>query len=934
MVIVEKSGGTWWKCLLSFFGGILFTILLVVGGAAAAGALFTTGQLLGDNADTFLRAEYQNKTILDIVLDAVGGKIAFKTYEDISNITPLVDTVLDNVNTMLKDNLGVDRDVLNYEDIKSFDVTDVNGLGNYLFSQMKSNITLKDFIADDSDLVKYLTYNTRTGSGTEADPYVYSDPVTIGQIMEDTSFFEEKINNLKLRDVLGNSIENKALDAIKDKTINELKDADAFNDIVLGDIIGDTDNAVLNTIKDKTLGELRSADAFDDIKIGDLLGDTDNPTMNALKDKTIADLKDEHGFDDVKIGDLLGDSDNPTMVALKDKTLADLKEEDGLDDIKIGDLLGDSDNPTMDAIKDKTIADLKAEDGFDDITLGALLGSSDNPTYNAIKDKTIADIKQDSGLDDIKIGDLIGTDANPTMEALKDKTLGDLKTANGLDDIEITALIGSDDNPVVAALAGKTLGNLKSPTGLDDVLITELVGTNDNPVVAALTGKTLADLKTADGLDDVLISDLVGTNDNPVVAALAGKSLGDLKDEHGLDDVKIADVLNVDVTDPDTPKILKTFANNGTTIGGMSDAVNDLYLSDVLDYDDFSDLSPVMQKLVGKDDPAGWVEVPYPYTYTVKWSQYDNMKIAAVTDEDNYVGTDYLDVEDFYTKENIHLSYTGGDDYWTATSTGSAAVNPVCEDFIVTIDKPMEWDKVYVKMMNKPYKVNELGDATDSFRLKDVMNIDPGSPLYKVKNEKINDGDALFDTMKNSFTVDDIFPDTSGNKFLSNIPGDTKISEITDAINDIRILDAFEDDIYDNMGNMNATWKYLLVEEGELTSNLSGNTKVSDPFNRAKYVDDPSNSGTIVDGKYVFKCNDYTLGGSMSKMIENMQWHMENDSLRNLHNDGIIEFSDTTFMNNEIPALVKTAHPEIASKTYYGDLSVKEFVNIMASYAV
>ena len=67
----KKGGGTWWKVLLGVIGGFFLGIGAVAGGVVVAGTVVKTKDLVGaENAEKFLGAQIQEKTVLEIVFDA------------------------------------------------------------------------------------------------------------------------------------------------------------------------------------------------------------------------------------------------------------------------------------------------------------------------------------------------------------------------------------------------------------------------------------------------------------------------------------------------------------------------------------------------------------------------------------------------------------------------------------------------------------------------------------------------------------------------------------------------------------------------------------------------------------------------------------------------------------------------------------------------
>ena len=105
-IIVQKSSGTWWKVLLALFIGFLSGIIAVVGGVAAVAAFVSTKDIItmtGNDPDSLLTVEYQNKTALDIVMDAVGGNLKFDNLGDIAKVTPKIEEIFEAINASFEE---------------------------------------------------------------------------------------------------------------------------------------------------------------------------------------------------------------------------------------------------------------------------------------------------------------------------------------------------------------------------------------------------------------------------------------------------------------------------------------------------------------------------------------------------------------------------------------------------------------------------------------------------------------------------------------------------------------------------------------------------------------------------------------------------------------------------------------------------------------
>ena len=231
----------------------------------------------------------------------------------------------------------------------------------------------------------------------------------------------------------------------------------------------------------------------------------------------------------------------------------------------------------------------------------------------------------------------------------------------------------------------------------------------------------------------------------------------------------------------------------------------------------------------------------------------------------------------------------------------------------------------------------DLDKAVDDLTLKDVIKIEAGSPLYKVRHTSIKDDDELFNSFKNKLTIKDIFgDDLKDYKFLNSIPENTTISGIGDAINDMKLIDAFDENIYDGPKDsqtapLKSMWKYLLIEEGE--DWIEADALDNNPTRG----DNPFGIGT----SSAYACTEYTLGGNgdgtpghpkgIDQMMTNMKYWMENQKLKTLQKDGMIHIEGDLLISN-IPSSIRAYDdsgiiPTGAEK--YGDLTTKQFVELM-----
>ncbi len=425
-----------------------------------------------------------------------------------------------------------------------------------------------------------------------------------------------------------------------------------------------------------------------------------------------------------------------------------------------------------------------------------------------------------------------------------------------------------------------------------------------------------------DKIDSIRIRDVVGDNpEDNVLDALKDKTLKQLQEDDVIGNLLVSDVF--DITDT-SPKILKTFRDNGTKINEMSEALDNFYLSDVYESNNYDSLPPAMKKLLGNTaDPVHYTGNPVHINY----EDYGEVIFSHGNDKtaEGYVATDYVTIKSFFDKDHLVIAKNSEDKY-VANGVGTLDRSGLVERvFDIDVERPTDWD-LYVTLCNKPTRLKELDASIDELELKDVINIEPTSPLYKIRHTPIKNSDEIFNAMKNNLTIKDIFGDDLANyKFINALPEDTTISGIGNAINNMQLIKAFEDNIYDSDGNLNSMWKYLLIESDEAW--ITGNpNKSTEPF-------------------ATYESNSYTLGGDgvgtnpkgINQMIDNMKYWMENQKLGILQADGMITVEGNLLTSN-IPANIRAYDNDPdpdkriipADAVTYGDLTTKQFIELMA----
>lgn len=458
-------------------------------------------------------------------------------------------------------------------------------------------------------------------------------------------------------------------------------------------------------------------------------------------------------------------------------------------------------------------------------------------------------------------------------------------------------------------------------------------------------------------------------NDSKMLFAIKDKTVTDLSKDGAFDDIKIADVVG-----NSTSKIVKALERDEVTIGKIGEGVNNLYLDDVFEYDNYDSLPAVLKKLLAKDAltalPGEELTVPHNVhkmvidTTTKYATEYDYIIVsdgqlkegvelseARVTDLLNR--TDYIKlgncVKNSLEKKVDHgfetINITKVVDSEDNVSWAAETADPIdrelnLETVSITINIPTEWASAYAYVCNKPAKVKELDSNIDSLQLKDVMKIKTDDALWKVRNEEIKNGDELFTSIKENLTVKDIISNKDEIKFLNKIDDNTTIDQIGNAVNNLKLLDAFDDNVYDSAGKLNIKWKYLLVDSTEwkdFNTRFTPGTEINrsdDPFKTAAYEAEMAKPEADRDPTQYMKCNEYTVGGSGNKgvdqLITNMTNNMKVATIRELDGDGMASVAPG-FITMAIPVYYnKQAEFAAEGKYTYGDLTLTEFTELIS----
>ena len=855
-VIIQKSSGTWWKVLLGFFLGIITGIASVFGAVAFVAAGVNTGTLLGDYSYV-LTEEYQNKTALDIVMGVVDGEIKFDNLGDVAKVTPEIEKIFDAINDSFE-KAGIHMEI-RFEDIKDepWSTLDIK-----IIDTFKNGVTLADVLktTDDSEpIIKYLSY-PKNDDGT----YDKEHPYTLKEFMDDSSFFSNLINKLKIGDVVKPEEDNLLMKALADYTIKDLENKDKLYGLEIGDLFSETDkenNTLLRTLSDNhwTINDLSNESKFKTLKIGEVFKPTEGTVMYSIKDKEIGDLDKKDAFDDVEVGSLItvNEGSTPIIKYLEHKTVGELKGDDLVNDMYIADIFTAT-----------QIADSRVLTGLNNLPNPKHDTDPTAPEYGC----QVGDIG--TRVNELKLKEVMDTSkGNKTVKTLENERIDNL--TNAINKLEIGSVIEYYEKD---PSDGKYYSDQACTKELSPVL-TRLIGKSDEPI--EVTAPYTITLKN-DELTHFVITD-------------GGENKTDyLKISEYIDKTDIAITKHTETVDE---KEVVTWVSDG----GTGSIVRDPYIETF----DLT-LTP----------PTEWEHVYY-YCCN-KPTQVNNMN-DTVSD---------LRIKDVMKTEGTIFDKPKIAN--TKVDNGSTLFDSIKSE--VTLGEVITINDSSTKILRtlKDTKLDQIGNKVELLEFGDVVDYYVKTPsdgkyysdqactkqLPQILTTFINNNVQIknMTTAVNNLTVGQVLTDDQRtDRFLKNIPEDTLITKIGEAVNDLPLITVFEDQIYDGSGNLNPTWKYLLIEKTE-----------------AWIADNPHKDTHPLDA---YKCATYKVS-ELNKLITNMSDNISRATLFELQRDGIVDMNSGKAWNDPDGFLMRDipgAFTPPGTKTKFGQLTMKEFADMVST---
>lgn len=566
-VVVKKKKHYWWKYLLFFLGGFLFA-LGAVGGAGyyVVGGMKTKqlASMLGVKSDQYLTEEYENKTVLEIVIGVSNGSITFNNIQDIRDITPYIDTVVDQLNNLINDKLGFTFDKAALYS-KSF-----NDIGDYVYNAALNGISLPKVmnISSSSDkILQFLGFEKDNAGVID-----YDKPRSLKSLIDGA---ETILNSAKISDVI-NVEPGSILEKIADKEIMSL--ADAVKTMQISDLITIDENSpkALQFIGNYTVENVKNA--FDDATLNDLIDVGTEGILYNLRAQKINNLA--NAVKELPLNQIITikESDYPALKYLGNYKTSEFTT--ALENATLGQLIDiDPTNTIIYKLKDKKVNEL--EDGIKALTLKEVvtIDTSSPVILQTLQNTTINDLS--TKINSLKLSDAITIDNSSPyiLRQLGDTNINNLGTK--LNSMTIGEMIeDTSSSRVLTYLSTSTLDGVAAK--VNDMTLGDAVEitTTSPQVLQSLQGTKVNDLSTK--IQTLSMSDLLGiTSTSPMILqAIKNSTLSSIDN-----DVSNLTVDQVVAIDSSSPLILQTLKTKGTKISEIGNALNTLTLKEMVTID-------------------------------------------------------------------------------------------------------------------------------------------------------------------------------------------------------------------------------------------------------------------------------------------------------------------------------------------------------------
>ena len=745
-----------------------------------------------------------------------------------------------------------------------------------------------------------------------------------------------KFNSLSLGLFLDQTSTDPFIQEISTWTVADLKEGSKIDDLAINLFLDQTSTDPI-IVK---LGELKIKDLKDEDTIKDLfmtlkleeIIKVSSSTPQILvtlinKHYTINDLLTSNLYQDLTIKDVFDITDNRLLEALKDKSLSDIEDEDTILSLKLGDVLPTTEDgdTIIDKFADKTLGELSSLDihtvKLTDIFSEEEIQNNNNKILKALVKSnpniTIGDLTNASCIQALKLTDILSDSQiaeSSILEALVDLDCSIGELSSNLDTLTLGNVLGITSTSlgvprILRALANtqiKDLTNRINTLTLQEMIDIDVDDPSTPLLMKTLAGKTIDELNAY--LPHIKLGDVMDFSSYPNLNNDTVKNT-EINDFTTLintlkNHLKLKDVVDIDVDDPDTPKLLKTLADE--YLKDLPDRLGSLKLNEIMSIGPSS--HPLLKALGGYS--FGELEGVIP-TLTLG------------------------DVLDIGPSSHPLLKAL---QIYSLTELESAIPSLELGNLITIND-----DSPKVLQSLEHTSLSNLASSISDLTLSQLVDIDVDDPdtpqiMIALKDVKILDGTSL--TAKiTSLKLNDIYKESDCVgvfKYLwdDNDDGDLLITNIPGAVNNLPLVTILEDYIYDN--DVNKAKYYDEIDDvyysySELVGDLSPTGHEVKEYKRIHPIywfllTDSTESFTDDEKYYVLGHGlHYTINSGLENLTVNFTYHMQSETLYDLYDAGVIDQSvlnrsdlDKEFMNG-------------TQREKVGNLTMSEFLSFCIS---
>ena len=553
-------------------------------------------------------------------------------------------------------------------------------------------------------------------------------------------------------------------------------------------------------------------------------------------------------------------------------------------------------NGTLDYYEARNVGSFLTGNVFDELlnslTIGDIIGEDISPDAGliySIKDWKISSFMDSNAINSLKLSEIINVseDSPAALKAIKDWTIGELQSEEKFNSLKIGDLVEvKEDSPeILKTIASWTIADMQSSEKFDSLKIGDLIEVEeDSPqILKTISDWTIADMKSSDKFDALKISNLIeidkdDPNTSQVIKTISDWTIADLKNQSKFEDLYVKDLMAIDTASADTPAIMKVLAEWQLKELKDKTKFNTLKLNQLME---ITESSPVILKELG--------------TWTIadlqSQTKFDSLQIGKLI---------------------------------TVTESSPAILKAISEWTLADMQNQTKFDDLYIRDLMtideatapailkaiSGWQLKDMKDQTkfDGLHIYQLIAIDEAtapSILLAIQNWQLKDlrNQEKFDNL----TLVQVLGEEAVNEseYFREI-ADTPISNLSSALDSLKITHLFAHDIYKTIVIEETTYFAYTDSEGNLQRLYE--KEVDGTIHYYKDASCSIEGSRELEGAWRYMLQNPETGkveedmelSHMNKMIENMTANIQQATLNQLVEDDIVDLGDSDITNNDI----------------------------------